>query len=121
MDARLREGLRLFNAGRYFESHESLEDFYLTADEEHRAFVEGLIQLAAACRLLCDFGEIKGPVRMIYQAIIRIENYQPAHLGIRVKDLIEAMEGWAKKVEADAGRVREPIPKIRTRRFIFLP
>jgi predicted metal-dependent hydrolase len=119
MDARLREGIRLFNAGRYFESHESLEEFYSLVQEEHRPFLEGLIQLATAFRLFCDFGEIKGPVRMVYQAIIRLEIYQPFYLGIRVKDLIQTMEAWAKQVEADAGAVQEPIPKIRLRRFIF--
>ncbi len=119
MDARLREGIRLFNAGRFFESHESLEDLYLHTDEEHKPFLEGLIQLAAACRLFSDFGEVQGPVRMIHQAIIRLENYQPTYLGIRVEDLIRAMEQWAKQVKADAEAVREQIPKIRLRRFIF--
>lgn len=119
MDARLREGIRLFNAGRYFESHERLEEFYLGAEEKDKPFLEGLIQLAAACRLVRDFGEVKGPVRMIYQANIRLENYQPSHLSIRVKDLIAAMEAWGKRAEADAGAVREEIPKIRLRRFPF--
>lgn len=119
MDARLREGIRLFNAGRYFESHESLEDFYLDTAEEHKPFVEGLIQLAAALRLFCDFGEVKGPVRMAHQALIRLENYQPTYLQVRVRDLIHAMEAWAKKVETEGGAVREEIPKIRLRRCGF--
>lgn len=119
MDARLREGIRLFNAGFYFESHESIEDFYLRADENYKPFLEGLIQLAAACRLFRDFGEVKGPVRMIYQAIIRLENYQPVYLKIRVQDLIHEMEAWAKQAEIDSQSVREQIPKIQLRRFGF--
>lgn len=119
MDARLREGIRLFNAGRYFESHESLEDFYSRAEEEHKPFLEGLIQLAAACRLFRDFDEVKGAVRMVHQAMIRLENYQPSYLGIKVKHLIQAMEEWSKRVEEDSAAVREQIPKIRLRRFIF--
>lgn len=119
MDARLQEGIRLFNAGRYFESHEHLEEFYLGAENKHKAFLEGLIQIATACRLICDFGEVKGPVRMIYQALIRLENYQPTYLRVRVKDLIAAMEAWAKQAEADGGAKRDEIPKIRLQRFIF--
>ena len=119
MDARLREGIRLFNGGRFFESHESLEDLYLQADEEQKPFLEGLIQLAAACRLFREFGEVKGPVRMIHQALIRLENYQPTYLRIKVKDLIQAMEVWAKQVEANTEAVQGRIPKIRVRRFIF--
>ncbi|MEK7334365.1 MAG: DUF309 domain-containing protein [Candidatus Binatota bacterium] len=119
MDARLREGVRLFNAGRYFDSHESLEDFYYRAEEENKPFLEGLIQLAAACRLFVDFGEVQGPVRMVRQAMIRLENYQPGYLGIRVKRLIQAMEEWADQVEADSGAVKGEIPKILLHRFFF--
>ena len=119
MDARLREGIRLFNAGRFFESHESLEDFYHRAEEENKPFLEGLIQLAAACRLFVDFGEVQGPVRMVRQAMIRLENYQPGYLGIRVKRLIQTMEEWAKQAEADSGAVKGEIPKILLHRFFF--
>ena len=119
MDARLREGISLFNEGRFFESHERLEEFYLDTGEEHKPFLEGLIELAAALRIFCDYGEVKGPVRMIYHAIIRLENYQPVYLGIKVRKLIDAMESWAKRVEADGGGPREKMPKIRLRRFLF--
>ena len=39
---------------------------------------------------------------MIYQALIRFENYQPAFLQIRVKELCEAAEAWAKAAEKPA-------------------
>ena len=124
MDARLREGIRLFNAGRYFESHESLEDFYLHTEEENKPFLEGLIQLAAALRLFSDFGEVKGPVRMVRQALIRLENYQPTYLGVRVKKLIQTMEAWTREMEATEtaktnSAPREPMPKIPLQRFLF--
>ncbi len=115
----MREGIRLFNAGRFFESHESLEDFYSRAGEAHKPFLEGLIQLAAALRLCRDFGAVEGPVRMAHQAMIRLENYQPSYLGIRVEHLIQAMEAWTREVEAGSEAVREEIPKIRLRRFLF--
>jgi predicted metal-dependent hydrolase len=117
MDARLREGIDLFNQGRFFESHEMLEQFYHQTEAAHKPFVEGLIQLAAAFRLYSDFGESKGPVRMIRQALIRFENYQPSYLEIRVKDLSESMEAWAEKSEDSPGRPLLSIPKIRRDRF----
>ena len=119
MDARLREGIRLFNGGRYFESHESLEDFYLNAEDRHKPFLEGLIQLAAALRLLRDFGDVKGPARMARQAIIRLENYQPIYLGIKVTRLIQSMELWAREIEAGSQAAANRLPKISLRRFIF--
>jgi predicted metal-dependent hydrolase len=121
MDARLREGIRLFNEGSFFESHESFEDFYLRADEEHKAFMEGLIQLAVACRMFSDFGEVKGAVRLARQALVRLENYQPKYLRIRVKELIRSMDEWTDQAQKAAGgsvtEIRGKIPKIRVQRF----
>ena len=111
MDARLREGIRLFNERRFFESHETWEQFYQETDDAHKPFLEGLIELAVAFRLYTDFGEIKGPVRMIYQALIRFENYPSSHLEIRVKDLSESMEAWAKGMDG-TGKAVSSIPKI---------
>jgi predicted metal-dependent hydrolase len=119
VDARLREGIRLFNAGRYFDSHEALEEFYLRVAEKDKPFVEGLIQLAAALRMFHDFSETKGPARMARQAIIRLENYQPKYLGVRVQRLIEATESWAGDLEANPAVARERAPRIHLNRFIF--
>ena len=120
MDVRLREGIRLFNDGQFFECHDILETVYQEADDTHKPFLEGMIQLAAAFRIFCDFGEIKGPVRMIYQALIRFENYQPAFLQIRVQDFCQAAEAWAKAAEKkDAQPTAANIPKIQFQRFSF--
>lgn len=119
MDARLREGISLFNDGRFFESHEILEELYQEIDNVHKPFLEGLIQLATAFRIYSDFGEVGGPVRMIHQALIRFENYQPSHLEIRVKELSESMEAWAEEAGAAAGKPLPSIPKIRLQRFSF--
>lgn len=120
MDARLREGIRLFNDGQFFASHEVLEHFYQDTEAENKPFLEGLIQLAAAFRMYSDFGEVKGAVRMIYQALIRFENFQPAFLQVRVAELCQSAEAWAKAAEA-ANAVASPatIPKIQFQRFSF--
>jgi predicted metal-dependent hydrolase len=120
MDARLREGIGLFNEGKFFESHEVLESFYHETEPENKPFVEGLIGLAAAYRLYRDFGEIKGPVRMIYQALIRLENYQPAYLQVEVEDLCRNAEAWAKATEnSGVAPSAADIPKIKFQRFAF--
>lgn len=117
MDARLREGIDLFNEGRFFESHEKWESFYQETEDVNKPFLEGLILLAVAFRLFRDLGEVKGPVRMIYQALIRLENYHPAFLRIRVDKLCATMEAWAK--EAEAARASSTIPKIPLQRFLL--
>jgi uncharacterized protein len=120
MDARLQEGINLFNQRRFFDCHEVLEGFYQETDEANKPFLEGLIQLAAAFRLFCDFGEVKGSVRMIYQALIRFENYQPVFLQVRVRELCQTAEAWAKAAEAaEAKASASSIPKIQIQRFSF--
>jgi uncharacterized protein len=119
MDARLREGIGLFNEGQFFASHEVWEQFYLETEAENKPFLEGLIQLAAAFRLFSDFGETKGPARMIYQALIRFENYRPAFLQIKVADLCQAAEAWAKAAEAGTANSAADIPKITYQRFVL--
>jgi predicted metal-dependent hydrolase len=120
MDARLREGIELFNQGRFFDCHEVLEGLYLETEDANKPFLEGLIQLAAAFRMFCDFGEVKGAVRMIYQALIRFENYQPAFLRVRVQDLCTAAEAWAKAAERSKDKPSaSSIPKIQIQRFSF--
>ena len=100
MDPRLKKGIGLFNSGHFFECHESLEELYLeTHEDQHKPFLEGLVQLAAACRIFQDFGETIGPVRMVRQAIIRLENYQPDYLGIEVDSLIRSLEKWTDRIE----------------------
>ena len=118
MDARLRDGIRLFNDQKFFECHEVIEGYYQDSELDTKPFLEGLIQLAAAFRMFIDFGEVKGPVRAIYQALIRLENYQPVYLQIRVKDFSTEVEAWAKAAEAaGAAPTAANIPKIRLQRF----
>jgi len=119
MDTRLREGINLFNEGRFFESHEVWEQFYQDTEAANKPFLEGLIELGAAFRLFSDFGEVEGPVRMIHQALIRFENYQPVYLQIKVKELCEAVGVWAKEAEALKTKPSSSIPKIRLQGFSF--
>jgi predicted metal-dependent hydrolase len=122
MDARLREGIRLFNERQFFASHEALESFYRETEAKNKAFLEGLIQLAVAFRIFSEFGEVKGPVRMIYQSLIRFENFSPAYLQIRVKELCQSVESWAKAAEAsDKTPTPSDIPKIQLQRFSPFP
>ena len=120
MDARLRDGIRLFNDRHFFDCHEALEALYHDSEPANKPFLEGLIQLAAAFRIFCEFEETKGPVRMIHQALVRLENYQPVFLQVRVEQLIAELEAWAK--QAESAEIPPPwssIPKIPFQRFTF--
>jgi Domain of unknown function (DUF309) len=42
------EGIRLFNSEKFFEAHEALEASWLKSQGDEKAFLHGLIQIAAA-------------------------------------------------------------------------
>ena len=44
----LLQGIREFNAGQWFECHETVEDLWIGAEGEVRDFYQGLIQIAVA-------------------------------------------------------------------------
>jgi predicted metal-dependent hydrolase len=120
MDPRLRKGINLFNERRFFECHEVLEALYQDTETANKPFIEALIQLAAAFRIFCEFGEFKGPVRMIYQALVRFENYQPDFLQLRVQEFSAALESWAKQAERAASPpAASSVPKIPLERSWF--
>jgi predicted metal-dependent hydrolase len=120
MDARLGEGIKLFNSRHFFECHEVLEGLYQDIDAVNKPFIEGLIQLAAAFRLLADFHEIRGPVRMVYQALVRFENYQPDFMQVRVQELSTALDRWAKQAQQSASPPPlTSLPKIPLQRSGF--
>ena len=120
MDTRLREGIRLFNKRQFFECHEVLEALYQETEAANKPFVEALIQVAAAFRLFSEFGEVKGPVRMIYQALVRFENYQPEFLQVRVEELSPTLENWAQQAQQAPSRpLATSIPRIPLQRTGF--
>ena len=110
MNTLLKQGINHFNRREFFNAHEVWEEFYRVTEVANRPFVEGLVQLAAAFRLFQDFAEIQGPVRMIYQALIRMENFQPEFLQVRVQELHQAAESWARIAEAQDRNVPLPSP-----------
>jgi predicted metal-dependent hydrolase len=83
------EGLDAFEAGRYFESHEHLEDLWLRNRSELRPFLQGLIQLAAAFVHL-DAGRHRPTIALLNAAEARLAPFEPAALGVDVAHLLVA-------------------------------
>jgi predicted metal-dependent hydrolase len=112
MDDRLAEGIRLFNARKFFAAHETLEAVWLKAQGEEKTFLHGLIQVAAAfhhqarhntagCRSLLEKGWTK------------LERLGARKNGVDLDGLRRGLESWWDFLD---GRRREAprLPKIRT-------
>ena len=49
MEALFARGIEQFNEGKFFECHETLEDYWNGLHGDDKLFVQGLIQAAVAC------------------------------------------------------------------------
>ncbi len=113
------EGLRLFNAEDFFESHEVLEDLWSETEGERRKFYQGLIQAAVA---LLHFGnENLGGAKKVYLSSRKyLEAYAPRYEGLDVEEFLKNLDWcFAELVEnqdkypAGVALRDERIPKLK--------
>ena len=110
-------GVRLFNRGRYLSAQEVWEEAWRAAAPGERAFLEGLVQLAAALHLRTRRGATRGAVHLLAQALVMLEEYRPAAHGIDVEALVldfAAYLDWMKAVDRPHRLLdRLRIPRLR--------
>lgn len=101
----LDEGIRLFEKGEYFLSHETLEEHWIEAPEEDRNFYQGLIHLAVGFHHL-ERGNRKGAKLQFQKAVRRLESYADVHEGVD----LSALRAFLAKVPGriDRGEKVEP-------------
>lgn len=80
-----------FNAGRYFEAHEILEDFWRDYRGPDRTFYQGLIQAAVALYHR-DRENRAGALRVAARARARLEPWAPRHGGLDLEALLAGLE-----------------------------
>jgi predicted metal-dependent hydrolase len=93
MDEALREWVRLFNAGAYFEAHEALEGAWLRARGPDREFLKGLIHAAVALHHYRR-GNGHGARVKHRSAAAYLAPFQPDHRGIPVAALLRQLESF---------------------------
>ena len=91
MDERFYKGIEEFNAGRFFEAHEVLEDLWHEYRETDRTFIQGLIQVSAGFyHFQC--ANWKGAASQLTKGIGKLVPYQPEHQGIGVSDFLNLIK-----------------------------
>jgi predicted metal-dependent hydrolase len=89
----LAHGIDLFNGGRYWEAHEAWEEEWMPDRRgPDSGFYKGLIQIAAGC-LHYTRRNRRGAVNKWRSGADYLRPYLPAHRGIRLAPLVEAMDG----------------------------
>ncbi len=107
------EGVHLFNAGRFWDSHEAWEQVWKRHTEDERLFFQGLIQLAAAYHHLSVRPTVRGIVNNLEKARGKLEVFQPEYLGVHVTPLVRFIEeGKEEAARLGDGRLGEFRPSL---------
>ena len=89
-----RKGIALFNARKFFESHEVWEELWLVEPEPEKTFLQGLIKLAAACHHH-GRGNRRGAQSLLAAGLAKLGRFPDDHRGIAVAKLRADAEQWA--------------------------
>jgi predicted metal-dependent hydrolase len=87
MDPLFEEGIKFFNAGRYFEAHEVWEDLWRQTQGPLRLFYQGLIQAAVGLHHL-NQGNWNGAQGQLRKSLSKLEAYPTEYSGIHNDRLI---------------------------------
>jgi len=108
------KGVAEFNAGYFFECHDTLEELWGGVRGPSRDFFQGLIQVSVAFYHLTG-GNEAGAESMLSRALKRFERYPPRYFGFDLAEHRATLEAWLARIRA--GAVAEPslgdLPKWR--------
>lgn len=102
------EGIRLFNARRYWDAHESWEEVWMRREEESRIFFQGIIQAAAGFHLVVEKPRPGGASKNLSKALEKLDLFPARFLGIDVALLRDSIRAALRAI-ARSGEVKLPV------------
>jgi hypothetical protein len=99
LPAGARRGIEEFNAGQYFEQHETLELVWRAERRPVRELYRGILQIGVACYQV-EQGNARGAAKMLDRAVKWLQPFRPACQSVDVERLLE-----------DAARLRVEIDR----------
>ncbi|HVN88854.1 MAG TPA: DUF309 domain-containing protein [Candidatus Binataceae bacterium] len=104
-------GIELFNAGRYFESHEVLEKVWLQAEGEEKTVLQGLIQAAAAL-LHLERGNLVGARSLMRKSRVNLVSDSRLSIGLSLVGFSRALEMCISAVENGDPSMARPVLRL---------
>ncbi|HXC78358.1 MAG TPA: DUF309 domain-containing protein [Candidatus Acidoferrum sp.] len=102
MTSGLEQGIQMFNGGHYWEAHEAWErDWMLDRKGLDSGFYKGLIQVAAGCLHYTRHNR-RGAVNKWTSGANYLRMYVPAHRGVRLQPLVDAVDGYLSAIGGPA-------------------
>jgi predicted metal-dependent hydrolase len=108
----LAEGLACYRRQEFFLAHEHWEDVWRGSAEPEKAFLQALIQIAAAFHHL-GRGNAAGAEKLLNAAAGRLERYPVEFGGIAVDAVREGVRLWLSALQARDPSPQLPFPPIR--------
>jgi predicted metal-dependent hydrolase len=94
---KMNQGVAEFNAGMFFECHDTLEDVWHGIRGPSRDFFQGLIQVAVGFYHLGNDNR-KGGRSQLEKGLQKLETYGDSHLGIELKRFRREVSSWLDRV-----------------------
>jgi len=107
-------GVREFNAGLFFECHDTLEEVWRGTRGPARDFLQGLIQISVGFYHL-DNRNLLGGGSQLEKGLRRLEAYGSEYLGLELARLRDEVKAWLERARA-ADRLEcevRDLPKLR--------
>src|SRR3954452_18471673 len=98
MDETVQRGIELFNAGKFFESHEVLEEAWTPERGPRRLFLQSLIHVAVGA-YHCSRGNAVGARRQLRKALRKMEAHLPEYEGVDTARLFGDARGLLERIE----------------------
>ncbi|MGA2510701.1 MAG: DUF309 domain-containing protein [Candidatus Acidiferrales bacterium] len=109
---RFERGVAHFNAGEFFEAHEVWEELWLRAPEPEKAFLQGMIQIAAAFHHY-GRGNSSGTRSLLAAGIAKIGGAPDSYRGIEMEEFREEAQRWVGMLGAGKDSGAKKLPQIR--------
>jgi predicted metal-dependent hydrolase len=104
------KGVAEFNAGLYFECHDTLEEMWGGVRGPARDFFQGLIQVSVAFYHLGG-GNLPGARSMLGRALKRFERYPERYFGFDLGAHRRALETWLERMTSgEPGEIGRHVP-----------
>jgi predicted metal-dependent hydrolase len=110
-DNLFRKGLSAFNSGQFYEAHEHWEEVWLETPNPEKAFLQGLIQIAAAYHHHSRANR-QGTQNLLIAGLAKIESFPVVHREINVEFLRAVVRRWVQVLQDGEDPENNEIPQI---------
>jgi len=99
-------GIAHFNAREFFQAHEVWEELWLRAPAQEKAFLQGIIQIAAAFHHYRR-GNLRGAKSLVAAGVAKMSQYPDGYRGIDAARLAREARDWIDALAGQPGELRQ--------------